>query len=153
MSLRVRPWLPYGVQLLIPWTCHLSHFQFAHAFSCSLIQIPLLICAVVHCDTLKICCYSQLFTQRWYAKYMEWICRGAFPHVGSVAIEKTPEVCITCWWYCTVSAPKLHLILCAQEKFSSAHEKCHFCVSGVHTSSVQRHESWAWNHNLLLGGT
>lgn len=79
--------------------------------------------------TLMISCSSQHFTQRWHAKYMEWVCRGISPWVGSVAIENTPEVCSACYWYCTVRALKLHLILRAQDKFSSACENCHFlCV-------------------------
>lgn len=78
----------------------------------------------------------------------------ASPCVGSVAIKNTPEVCSACYWYCTVTAPKLHLVLCAEHKFSSAHEKCYifFCLVLILRLSI-RHESWAWNHNFLLGGT
>lgn len=155
MSLRVRPWLPYGVQLPIPWTHHLSHFQSAHTFSCSLIQVPLLICAGVHCDHIL----------WWSVVPVNILHKGDMPSTWNGFAEGfLPGLAV--WQLKTLQRSAVHAIDIAQlELWNSTWFYVHrtnfqvhvkivtFCVSGIHTSFVQRRESWAWNHNLLFGGT
>lgn len=141
------PWLPYAVQLPIPWINHLSHFQFAHAFSCSLIRIPLLICD--HIPWRSVIPVSFLhrggmpstwnglqrdFSLCWQLKRLQ---RSAVHAIDTAQLELWNST----WFYVQKTNFQVHM------------KNVTFCVSSVHTSFVHRHETWAWNHNLLLGVT
>lgn len=144
------PWLPCGVQLPIPWINHLSHFQFAHAFSCSLIRTPLLICDHILWRSV----IPVIFLHR-----------GEMPSTWNGFAEGLLLV-LAVWQLKRLRRSAVHAIDTAQlelwnstwfyvqkTNFQVHMKNVTFCVSSVHTSFVHRHETWAWNHNLLLGGT
>lgn len=151
-----RLWLPYGIQLPIPWT---NHFQFSHAFSCSLIQIPLLICAVVHHDhILWRSVVPAIFSHKGEMLGTWNGFAEGFPLVLAVGQLKTLQRSAAHTADYTVDTVQLQVwnstwFFVHSTNFQVHMKNVTIFVPSAHNSFVHRHESWAWNHNFLLGGT